>query len=101
MTISQELHAFILRLHQQEKWKVHAIAKHVRLHHSTVRNALGILSPESSAGPRHTLADPFLPFIQESLKRYPDLTAARLFRMGAALFRRLRISDGGYSGDQV
>jgi transposase len=89
MSISEELHALILRLHHQEKWKVHPIAKHLRLHHSTVRRALGLLSIPGLPKSRPSLTDPYLPFIKESLERYPDLTASRLFQM---------VQERGYPG---
>lgn len=91
MSIDRELHALILRLHHQEKWKVHSIAKHLRLHHSTVRRALGLDTLPGAPRARPSLTNPFIPFIKDSLKRYPDLTACRLFQMA---------KERGYQGQQ-
>jgi transposase len=89
--IPDELCAHIQRLHTQEKWTVHTIAKHLRLHHSTVRRALGELRTPSTSPPRPCLSDPFVPFIKDSLSRYPGLSAARLYQM---------VKQRGYSGAQ-
>jgi transposase len=87
--IPDELCAHIQRLHTQEKWTVHAIAKHLRLHHSTVRRALGQLVVATTGHLRPSLSDPFVPFIKDSLERYPGLSAARLYQM---------VRERGYSG---
>ena len=87
--IPDELCAHIQRLHTQEKWTVHALAKHLRLHHSTIRRALGQTLGVAVARVRPSLSDPFLPFIQDSLSRYPGLSAARLFQM---------VRERGYTG---
>lgn len=87
--IPDELCAHIQRLHSQEKWTVHAIAKHLRLHHATVRRVLlpcGVATPSRV---RPSLVDPFLPFLKDSLARYPGLSAARLHQM---------VRERGYSG---
>ncbi|HNN97758.1 MAG TPA: IS21 family transposase [Pseudomonadota bacterium] len=87
--ISTELLAHILRLHTQEKWTVHAIAKHLRLHHSTVRRALAKGAIPATSRARPSLSDPFVPFIKQSLERYPGLSAARLYQM---------VRERGYPG---
>ena len=79
--ISPQLRAHILRLHSVEKWKVHPIAKHLGIHHATVRNALREAGISDAVPKRPSKADPFLPFMKESLQRYPDLTASRLLQM--------------------
>lgn len=89
--IPDELCAHIRRLHTQEGWTVYEIAKHLRRHHSTVRRALGQQVLPSVCTPRPSCADPFVPFIRDSLARYPGLSAARLFHM---------VKERGYSGAQ-
>lgn len=79
--ISQALRANIVRLHTVEKWKVHPIAKQLGLHHSTVRRALCAAGLSDPVQKRPSKSDPFVPFVKESLQRYPDLTAARLLQM--------------------
>lgn len=79
--ISPQLRAHILRLHTVEKWKVHPIAKQLGLHHATVRNALHEAGVSDAVQKRPSKTDPFIPFVHESLQRYPDLTASRLLQM--------------------
>jgi len=101
MAISQETESKILRYHFVEKWRVGTIATQLGIHHSVVDRVLaqaGMPKVERSLQP--SIIDPYLPFIHETLARYPDLTAARLFGMakargypgGASLFRQ-RISQ--------
>lgn len=81
MTLDPETEAKVLRLHHAEHWPVGTIASQLGIHHSAVRRVL-----ERDGAPRATLArrskvDPFVPFIRETLERYPRLTAARLYQM--------------------
>ena len=91
MAINDELKAQILRYYFAEHWRVGTIADQLGVHHSTVERALG----EAGVERRHqrprrpSMLDPYLPFITETLKRFPTLTAARLFDM---------IQYRGYSG---
>lgn len=80
--IGKEREAEILRLHHAEKWPVGTIAAQLGHHHSTVRRVLaqaglsaGLVSVRSS------MADPFLPFVVETLAKYPRLCASRLYAM--------------------
>ena len=82
MTISQELKAKILRYHHVEKWRVTTIASQLGVHHSTVKRVLS----ETGVDKQHimvgaSIIDPYLSFILESLKRFPNLTASRLYEM--------------------
>lgn len=79
--ISPQLRAHILRLHTVEKWNVHPIAQHLGVHHATVRRTLCSEGLADPVQPRISISDPFVPFMKESLLRYPDLTAARLLHM--------------------
>ena len=96
--ISAELTAEIRRLYEVEGWRVNTIARHLGVHHGTVTRALersGILRRKVE-GPLHqsprrraSILDPFLPFIRDTLERYPRLPATQVHEM---LRRR------GYSG---
>lgn len=88
--ISRELQAEILRLHHTEGWPVGTLARQLRVHHSTVRRVLGqagIAAAHHSTRP--LMVEPFVPFIQETLARYPTLRASRLYRM---------VRERGYPG---
>lgn len=89
--IPQHTAAEILRLFHAEHWRITTIATQLGLHHSTVRRVLdreGATADQLAMRP--TMADPYLPFIQETLQKYPRLTATRLFEMV-----RLRGYPGG------
>ncbi|MCY1667634.1 helix-turn-helix domain-containing protein [Rhizobium sp. SL86] len=79
MTISAEKEAMILRLYHVEKWRCGTIAKQLHCHHTTVFRVL-----KDAGLPRHRPVirpaeiDLYLPFIQQTLTKYPDLTSSRL-----------------------
>ncbi|MGH7015378.1 MAG: IS21 family transposase [Stellaceae bacterium] len=88
--ISRELEAEILRLHHAEHWFIGTLARQLHVHHDTVRRVLtqaGIPAAEQST--RGSMADPFVPFIQDTLARYPTLRASRLYQM---------VRERGYPG---
>jgi len=88
--ISRELEAEILRLHHAEHWPIGTLARQLGIHHDTVRRVLtqaGIPAAEQST--RGSMADPFVPFIQDTLARYPTLRASRLYQM---------VRERGYPG---
>jgi transposase len=90
VTIPPELEAQILRYHHVEKWPVGTIAKQLRVHHTTVSRVLlqaGL--PRVVQHPKRSKADPFLPFIRDTLARFPTLTASRLYAM---------VRERGYPG---
>lgn len=73
--------AEIRRLFTVEGWRKHTIARQLGVHHATVKRALerdGILS---ESGPRKSMIDPFVPFLRETLERYPELPASILYEM--------------------
>ena len=91
--ITPELHAEIRRLYFGEHWKVGTIAAALGVHHDTVRAAIAHDTQalrRGRCGP--TLADPYLPFIRDTLAQYPRLRATRLFEM---------VRARGYSGSVV
>lgn len=80
--ITPEREAEVLRLHHAEKWPIGTIANQLGLHHSTVRRVLsqaGIVAGRSMARP--SIVDDFVPFIVQTLTKYPRLRASRLFAM--------------------
>lgn len=91
MAISPELQAQILRYHHVEKWRAGTIARQLGIHHHTVHGVLA-RSGLVPHGPqtRPSKIDPYLPFVLETLKAFPSLTAARLYGM---------VVERGYCGD--
>lgn len=82
MTISGDLEAKILRYHHVEKWRVGTIARQLEIHHSSVTRVLqksGVQKVPSIK--RESLITPYMSFIMEILKKYPTLTASRLYDM--------------------
>jgi transposase len=87
--MTPELEATILRLHHAERWPPGTIATQLGLHHAAVRRVL-----ERDGAPRASLlrpskVDAYVPFILETLKKYPRLSAVRLYQM---------IRERGYEG---
>ena len=90
MSISPELQAQILRYHHVEKWSVGTISRQLQVHHSTVKRVL-FRSGQTGAGiaKRKCAIDPWLPFILDTLQKFPTLTASRLYTM---------VRERGYRG---
>lgn len=89
--ISPEDEARIVRLYHAEKWRVGTIARQLGLHHCVVKRVLqkaGALREDAPAE-RPSILDPYVPFILETLKQYPEVTAARLHGM---------VKERGYPG---
>ena len=90
MAITKEQEARILRYHHVEKWRVGTIARQLGLHHGTVDRVLSQAGlPKADRVRRPSLIDPFVPFVVETLKQYPTLTASRLYAM---------VHERGYEG---
>jgi transposase len=88
--IGPEREAEILRLHHAERWPVGTIAAQVGHHHSTVRRVLAQAGVSTRVVPvKASLADPYIPFIVETLQKYPRLRASRLYAM---------VKERGYPG---
>jgi len=82
MTISKETEAKILRYHFVEQWRVGTIATQLGIHHGVVDRVLAEAGlPKVERSPRPSIIDPYLPFIVETLREFPTLTAARLYEM--------------------
>jgi transposase len=90
--IPPEIEAKILRLHETEKWPVGTIARELHVHHTVVRRVLrqaGQLEEKPADHQRPSILDDYLPFILETLERYPDLPSTRLYEM---------VRERGYPG---
>jgi transposase len=88
--ISPEVRAEIRRLFYAEHWRVGTIASVLGLHHETVEAAIEVERFRSRLHVvRPSMLDPFMPFIRETLERYPKLRATRLYEM---------IRQRGYGG---
>lgn len=88
--LSEQQRADILRLHLVEHWPVGTIASQLGTHHSTVERIIsqaGMPKVERAKGP--SIIDAYLPFIHETLERYPTLSAARIYQM---------VCERGYPG---
>jgi transposase len=86
--ITKDQIANIRRLFHAEHWKVGTIAAELGLHPETVKRALETDQFKSRAR-RSLPTDPFLDFIEQTLKQHPRLRATRLFEM---------LRDRGYQG---
>lgn len=90
MTIPLDLAARIERLFTVEHWRVGTIARQLHVHRDTV---LRVLREHGAAPPdvplRASLVDPYRVFIDETLVKYPTLTAKRLHDM---------VCERGYGG---
>ncbi len=90
--ISAEQVAEIRRLFHAEHWKVGTIATQLDLHPDTVRTALKTDRFNQAKRLRSTKLDPYIDFIQQTLKSYPRLRATRIYQM---------IRPRGYEGGIV
>ncbi len=91
--ISAELRAEIRRLFYAEHWKVGTIAQSLGVHADAVRLAIEVERLQSrTARVRPSRLDPYLPFVRETLERYPRLRATRLYEM---------LRGRGYDGSVV
>lgn len=79
--IPSELESKIQQLHRGEHWPVGSIARHLNVHHSVVRRALGYVPSDESKRAQETMITPYRPFILETLAKYPDICASRIYQM--------------------
>src|SRR5882672_1898219 len=90
MTIGVELEAQILRYYHVEKWRCGTIARQLHVHRGTVQRVLAQAGlPRIGAVLRPSQIDAYRPFIHETLKKFPSLTASRLYAM---------VCERGYRG---
>jgi transposase len=82
MVTPADIEAQILRYYHAEKWRIGTIATQLHVHHSVVRRVLAQAGlPRPGPARRPSPIDPYLPFILQTLERFPTLTASRLFAM--------------------
>jgi transposase len=81
MKSTPELEAEMLRLHYAEHWPVGTIATQLSAHPDQVRRVLGLDDKRATSLIRTRLIDPYRPFIDDTLTRYPKLRATRLYDM--------------------
>ncbi|MBF8179144.1 IS21 family transposase [Herminiimonas contaminans] len=89
MTIKNELEAHIVRLYHVEKWRCGTIARQLHVHRDTVRRVLAQAGLPRLGPARRSMVDPYLPFILQTLEKFPTLTASRLHAM---------VRERGYAG---
>lgn len=89
MVISRAREAEILRFYHVEKWRVGTIARQLGVHHSAVCRVLAQAGLPRLGSPRGSQIDPFLPFIHQTLEKFPTLTSSRLYAM---------VRERGYRG---
>jgi transposase len=91
--LAAEIVSEVRRLYYAEHWRVGTIASQLGLHPEAVRRALrrepGAMAPRPS---RARQIDPFLPWLRETLERYPRLRATVLHRM---------LRERGFAGSVV
>ena len=88
--IRSEREVEILRLILAEKWRVGTVSSQLGVHHSVVRRVLqehGMPLPRILL--RRSMLDPYMPFVHETLEKYPTLPASRLWNM---------LRERGYTG---
>ena len=73
--------AEVRRLYYAEHWTIGTIAAQLGLHPDTVRAAIATDALNRPRTPRPCVTDPYVPFIRETLGRYPRLRATRVFAM--------------------
>lgn len=91
--LDAETSAEIRRLYYAEHWKIGTIATARGIHPDAVRRALsdpGVRGQNRAT--RAKITDAFLPFIRETLEKYPRLRATRLYQM---------LQERGYRGSVV
>lgn len=91
--IDLETVARIRHLHHAERWPVGTIVAELGLHHETVEKALEE-QPRALPRLRPSKLDPCLGFMRETLDRYPQLRATRLWRMLVIVHQRPGTANG-------
>lgn len=89
--IPNDLEDRIRRLALVENWPIGTIARELHIHHSVARRVLGRSKVPVLSAVKATIFDPYLPFIRETLERYPRLKASRLHGM---------LKDRGFRGSR-
>jgi len=90
--IDPEVRVQIRRYFYAEHWKVGTIAQALGVHPDTVRRAIEVERFHRAEQLRASKADPYLPFLRQTLEEHPRLCATRLYRM---------LTERGYTGSAV
>jgi transposase len=90
--LNLETQAHIRHWFFAEHWKIGTIAEQLGVHHDAVRHAIQTDSFHRDLVLRPCITDPYLEFVRETLKNYPQLRATRIFQM---------VRDRGYTGSVV
>src|SRR6266404_3817793 len=90
--LNLETQAHIRHLFFAEHWKIGTIAQQLGVHPDAVRHAVKSDTFHQAQALRPCITDPYLEFIREALKNYPQLRATRIFQM---------VRDRGYTGSIV
>src|SRR5580658_5856151 len=90
MTIALKVEAEIRRLYFAEHWKRGTIASELGVHFDTVARVLGSFGPKAgSPRPDARVLETYIPFVDETLARYPRLVSTRILDM---------LVERGYTG---
>jgi len=90
MTIDLKVEAEIRRLYYAEHWKRGTIASQLGVHFDTVARVLGSFGPKAgSPRPCARVLETYVPFVDETLARYPRLVSTRIHDM---------LVERGYTG---
>src|ERR1700746_769457 len=90
MTIPPECEAELLRFFPVEKWPPTTIARQLNINRGTVKRVLAQAGlPPIGLRPRPARIDPYLPFIHQTLEKFPMLATSSLYVM---------VHERGYRG---
>ena len=81
MTVTPELIEKIQRYYHVERWRTGTIARQLKVHHGSVERVLRQAGLPRIGTVRTSRIDPYLPFIHETLKKFPTLGASGLYTM--------------------
>lgn len=87
-----ERDAEIRRLFFGEHWTVGTVADQLGVHRDVVKRIIEVDDFANDGTTRPSALDPYVPFMRETLERFPRLTGTRLHRM---------LFDRGYTGSAV
>ena len=87
--IDPHIKSEILRLYHAEKWRLGTIALQLGVHHDVVQRVIDSEQEDQSRERLPRLIDLYVPFILETLNKYPTLTSSRLYDM---------VKERGYEG---
>lgn len=79
--ISDELEATILRLVNAEKWRIGTVVTQLGVHRTTVQRVLAQAGMPKTTWSGQSKLEHLVPFLEETLRKYPTLPASRLYEM--------------------